>query len=262
VADAMLPHVVRRPLSLLRCPEGIAGERFFQKHAMPGMPKDIAATPVPMKDAVESYVMIEDARGLVALAQMGVLEIHPWGSTIDRLEQPDRLIFDLDPDEALGWERVVAAALTVRAALDKLGLASFAKTTGGKGLHVVVPIKPALDWDTAKEFSRALVARLADAEPRLYTLSMAKAARRGKVFIDYLRNGRGATAVAAYSTRARPGATVSAPLSWQEVESFIRSEHFTLLTMPQRLRAAPDPWADLPTTKQAISAAARRAFGV
>ena len=261
VADAMLPHVARRPLSLLRCPEGLAGERFFQKHLTAGMPNAIKEIKVPTKDSTEPYVMIEDARGLVALAQMGVLEIHPWGSTIDKLEQPDRLIFDLDPDEGLGWERVIAAALAVRDVLETLGLRSFAKTTGGKGLHVVAPIKPALDWDAAKDFSRAVVQRLVDAAPQRYTATMSKSARRGRIFLDYLRNGREATAVAAYSTRARPGATVSAPLSWAEVERGIRSDQFTIRSLPQRLDAGTDPWADFAKTKQAVSAAARRVLG-
>jgi bifunctional non-homologous end joining protein LigD len=158
---------------------------------------------------------------------------------------------------------VVEGALAVRQALEHLGLRSFAKTTGGKGLHVVVPIKPALEWDAAKEFTRALVVMLAAAAPDRYTASVAKASRRGRIFIDYLRNGRGATAVAAYSTRARPGATVSAPLGWDEVESGIRSDRFTLQTLPRRLHAlAADPWADFFSTKQAISAAARRKLGV
>jgi bifunctional non-homologous end joining protein LigD len=262
IAAHILPHVVRRPLSLVRCPEGITGERFFQKHLMTGSPKAIKQVPVETKDGVEPYVMIEDAAGLIALAQMSVLEIHPWGSTIERLEQPDRLTFDLDPDDGLAWERVRDGAITVRDYLDGLGLRSFPKTTGGKGLHVVVPIKPALAWDDAKEFTRAVVAKLAAASPQLYTASVAKSARKGRIFIDYLRNGRGATAVAAYSTRARPGATVSAPLTWDEVESGIRSDHFTIQNLPQRAAGQIDPWAELATTKQAISAAARRAVGV
>jgi bifunctional non-homologous end joining protein LigD len=262
IADLMLPHVRRRPLSLVRCPEGMAGECFFQKHLTPGFPEAIRQIPIKTKEGRETYAMIEDAPGLIGLAQMGVLEIHPWGSTIDRLEQPDRLIFDLDPDTGLAWERVIAAALTVRDTLEGLGLRSFAKTTGGKGLHVVVPLKPALDWDAAKEFSRKLVARLAEKEPQLYTASMAKQARRGRIFIDYLRNGRGATAVAAYSTRARPAATVSAPLAWEEVENGVRSDHFTILNLMPRLRSGADPWRDFAATKQAISAGARRMLGV
>jgi bifunctional non-homologous end joining protein LigD len=228
---------------------------------MTGSPKAIKQVPVETKDGVEPYVMIEDAAGLIALAQMSVLEIHPWGSTIERLEQPDRLTFDLDPDDGLGWERVRAGAIAVRDYLDRLGLRSFPKTTGGKGLHVVVPIKPMLDWDAAKEFTRAVVAKLAAAAPQSYTVSVAKSARKGRIFIDYLRNGRGATAVAAYSTRARAGATVSAPLTWDEVESGVRSDHFTIQNLPQRVATCADPWDELAKTKQAISAAARRAVG-
>ncbi|MGO8917826.1 MAG: DNA ligase D [Stellaceae bacterium] len=262
VADLMLPHVRRRPLSLLRCPEGFAGECFFQKHLTAGFPEAIRQVPIETTEGREIYLMIEDVQGLIGLVQMGVLEIHPWGSTVDRLERPDRLIFDLDPDAGLPWERVIASALTVRETLHGLGLLSFAKTTGGKGLHVVVPIKPTLDWEAAKEFCRALVARLAEKEPRLYTSSLAKQARRGRIFIDYLRNGRGATAVAAYSTRARSTATVSTPLAWEEVEHGIRSDHFTLLNLPQRIRSsASDPWREFDATKQTISAAARRTLG-
>jgi DNA primase len=178
---------------------------------------------------------------------------------VGHLEKPDRLIFDLDPDEDLGWHRVIAAAFAVRDLLAKLGLQSFPKTTGGKGLHVVVPIAPTLDWDGAKEFSRAVVAKLASDEPHLYTASLGKQARHGRIFIDYLRNGRGATAVAAFSTRARPGATVSAPLTWQEVETGIRSDQLTILNLALRLRPLrADPWVDFAAVKQKISAAAAR----
>ena len=261
VAELILPHVARRPLSLLRCPEGVAGECFFQKH-LTGVSGAIKQVPIAGKDGAETYLFIEDVRGLLALVQMGVLEIHPWGSTVDHPERADRLIFDLDPDEGLGWDRVIASAVAVRDALQGLSLRSFPKTTGGKGLHVVAPIEPMLDWGAAKDFARALVAKLAGEQPHLYTSSLAKKARRGRVFIDYLRNGRGATAVAAYSTRARPGATVSAPLTWQELESGIRSDRFTISNLPERLRSLrADPWAEFATTKQTISAAARRKLG-
>jgi bifunctional non-homologous end joining protein LigD len=218
---------------------------------------------VPMKDGIEDYVMIEDAAGLVALVQMSVLEIHPWGSTIDNLEKPDRLTFDLDPDEGLRWDQVVAGAVAVRDFLDSLGLRSFVKTTGGKGLHVVVPVKPALEWDAAKEFTRVIVSLLVDAGPTLYTASMVKKARRGRIFIDYLRNGRGATAVAAYSTRARADATVSVPVSWAEIESGLRSDRFTVLTLPDHLRArTADPWAELASTKQVIAQRVLKKLGI
>ncbi len=263
IAEHMLPHVARRPLSLLRCPEGVVGQRFFQKHLMPGTPAAIKRIPVPMKEGIEDYLMIEDAAGLVALVQMSVLEIHPWGSTIDNLEKPDRLTFDLDPDEGLGWDQVVAGAVAVRELLETLGLRSFVKTTGGKGLHVVAPVKPALEWDAAKEFTRVVVSMLVDAAPTLYTSSMAKKSRRGRIFIDYLRNGRGATAVAAYSTRARADATVSVPVTWEEVEGGLRSDRFTVLTLPEYLRArAADPWAELAATKQMIATRVLRKLGI
>jgi bifunctional non-homologous end joining protein LigD len=263
ISSHILPHVVRRPLSLVRCPDGVTGQRFFQKHRMPGTPAAIKSTPVPMKDGIEDYVMIEDAAGLVALVQMSALEIHPWGSTIDNLEKPDRLTFDLDPDEGLGWDQVVSGAVAVRDFLETLGLRSFVKTTGGKGLHVVVPVKPALDWDTAKEFTRVIVSLLVEAGPTLYTASMVKKARRGRIFIDYLRNGRGATAVAAYSTRARADATVSVPVTWPEVESGLRSDRFTVLTLPDHLRARrADPWAELASTKQVIAQRVLKKLGI
>ncbi len=263
VAEHILPHVAARPLSLLRCPDGLSGKCFFQKHLASGGYRGIRQVPIAGKDGTEPHVMIEDAQGLLALVQMGVLEIHPWGSTIDDVEKPNRLIFDLDPDEGLGWDQVVAGALAIRQALEQLGLRSFVKTTGGKGLHVVVPVKPTLGWDAAKEFTRALVMSLSAAAPERYTASVAKKARRGRIFIDYLRNGRGATAVAAYSTRARPSATVSAPVSWQEIENGIRSDQLTILNLLPRLRSLrADPWADFFTTKQSISASARRKLGV
>jgi bifunctional non-homologous end joining protein LigD len=263
VAEWMLPHVVLRPLSLLRCPDGTTGQCFFQKHLASGGYRGIKHVPIAGKDGNEPHVMIEDAEGLLSLVQMGVLEIHPWGSTIDHVEKPDRLIFDLDPDEGLGWDQVVAGALAARQALELLGLRSFVKTTGGKGLHIVVPVKPTLLWDDAKAFTRGLVTSLVADAPERYTASVAKKARRGRIFIDYLRNGRGATAVAAYSTRARPNATVSTPLTWSEVENGVRSDQFTILNLSRRLQSLrTDPWADFPTTRQSISAAARRKVGV
>ena len=262
VADWILPYVAKRPLSLLRCPEGIAGERFFQKHPWASLSKAITRIELAEPGGAETYMMIEDVDGLLALVQMGVLEIHPWGALADDPDKPDQLIFDLDPDEGLGWDRVVEGALAMRHTLDHFGLRSFAKTTGGKGLHVVVPIKPTLDWETAKAFSRAVVATLADAAPQRFTATMSKTARRGRIFIDYLRNGRGATAVAAYSTRARPGATVSAPLTWDEVESRVRSDRFTIENLPQRLSARADPWADFASTRQTVARSVLRQLGV
>jgi bifunctional non-homologous end joining protein LigD len=262
VADWALPHLANRPLSLVRCPEGYTGECFFQKHESAGMPPSIHRFELAEKAGTETSLYIEDLAGLVGLVQIGVLEIHPWGSTIARVEQPDRLTFDLDPDVGLSWERVVEGAFALRKLLDELGLRSFLKTTGGKGLHVVVPITPRLPWDEAKQFTKVVTEHIVAANPERYTATLAKRARQGKIFIDYLRNGRGATAVGAYSTRARPGATVSTPISWQELENGTRSDAFNIRTVPERLiKQRLDPWKDFLSTKQSITAAIRKRIG-
>ncbi|MEX2177019.1 MAG: DNA ligase D [Pirellulaceae bacterium] len=249
VADWILPHLADRPLSMLRCPKGEGEKCFFQKHAAAGTPAelrriDVAVTAGVEKDGLAEYLIADDLPGLLALAQMSILEIHPWGSRGDRLEQPDRLIFDLDPGADVAWTRVIAAARLVRETLDQLHLQSFVKTTGGKGLHVVVPLEPRRHaWPAAKHFAQAVARHLAEQQPERYTVSMSKAARRGKIFIDYLRNDRGATAVAPYSTRAKPGAPVSTPLAWDELSPKLKSDHFRLDTLPRRLESlASDPW--------------------
>jgi bifunctional non-homologous end joining protein LigD len=204
----------------------------------------------------EYHLAVDDAAGLIALVQMGVLEIHTWGSQTKRLDRPDRLIFDLDPDPSVQWPQVVQAAREVRLVLEDLGLTAFLKTTGGKGLHLVVPIQPRIDWDEAKAFCKSLADFVVRAAPERYVATMSKAARKGKVFIDYLRNGRGATAVAAYSTRAKPGATVSVPIAWEELSSRLRSDHFTVSNVPERLaKLKRDPWADMAAIRQTITKA-------
>ncbi len=268
VAEWALPHLGCRPLSLLRCPEGYTGECFFQKHQSAGMPASILRIDIAEKAKAETALYIakaetalyiKDLAGLVGLVQMGVLEIHPWGSTITHSETPDRLTFDLDPDAGLPWKRVVDGALDVKKLLDELGLTSFLKTTGGKGLHIVVPIAPRLPWHEAKLFTKAVTDRLVAAAPDRYTATLAKRARGGKIFVDYLRNGRGATAVGAYSARARAGATVSTPIAWDELSGGTRSDAFTVKTLPRRLAGLKaDPWQDFFATKQWISAAMRK----
>jgi bifunctional non-homologous end joining protein LigD len=261
VAEHALPHLAHRPLTLLRCPEGQGAACFFQKHVGSGVPKAVGTVVVEEREGKDgTYLVIEDAAGLVSLVQMGVLEIHPWGSTVDDVEHPDRLIFDLDPDVGLSWDRIVDAAVGLRDLLADLGLETFAKTTGGKGLHVVLPVKPELGWDDAKRFTKAVAEAFAAAEPEKYTAVMAKRARKDRLFIDYLRNGRGNTAVGAFSTRARPGATVSVPVSWKEVEEGIRSDAFTIESVPARLRKLrKDPWSGWDkATKQSLVAAMSR----
>jgi len=253
----IMPHLANRPLSLVRCPEGIAAQCFFAKHAWAGLSKAVRRVETGES---ETLLAVDDVEGLLALVQGGALEIHPWGSTLADLERPDRLIFDLDPGEDVSWDEVIAAAQEVRERLRTMWrLESFAKTTGGKGLHVVAPIVPSLNWDEAKAATKTFAESMdADSTGR-YVSTMAKVARKGKIFIDYLRNGRGATAVAAYSTRARLGATISTPVGWHELSPAIRSDHFRLSNIGRRLAyLKSDPWADFAATKQRLTEPAAR----
>jgi bifunctional non-homologous end joining protein LigD len=262
VKDWALPHLTHRLLTLVRSP-AVGQKTFYQKHI--GDEAPAALKRFDFKDGAEPeiYPYVEDLPGLIALVQMGVLEIHPWGSRIEKLETPDRVTMDLDPDEGLRWERVTEAAVDVREALAGIGLKSFAKTTGGKGLHVVIPLTPKLGWDEVKAFAKWVADSLVAQRPQDFTANMAKRARRGRIYIDYLRNGRGATAVGAYSPRARPGAPVSTPVSWEEVEQGVRPDEFTVETVPQRLSALPsDPWAEIGKIRQTISATVRRQVGI
>ena len=254
VAPWMVPQVEGRPLSLLRAPAGHTGERFFHKHVGTGWPAVLRRVPVQDGGKTVTYVTVTDAAGLVALAQMGVLEIHPWGSRYDRIEVPDRVIFDLDPGPDLPWRRLVEAAAHTRVFLHDLGLTSFVKTTGGKGVHVVVPIVRRGAWAEVKTFAEDVAKALARRDPTLFTASMAKVARVGKVYVDYVRNARGQTAVAAYSTRARPGAPVSTPLGWDELLAEGRADRWTVRTLPRRLAAMKrDPWAECASTRQGLT---------
>jgi bifunctional non-homologous end joining protein LigD len=265
IEEWALPHLANRPLSLVRCPEGQGKECFYQKHATPAVPDVVGRVQIPegTGTGTGTYTYIKDLAGLIAMVQMGVLEIHPWGSTVKKLETPDIVTFDFDPDIGLSWERVTEAALEMREALLGIGLHSFAKTTGGKGMHVVVPLTPKLDWDTIKEFAKWVAERFVKAYPDRFTSNMAKRARTGRIFIDYLRNGRGATAIGAYSARARPGATVATPLFWDEVEKGVKPDSFTVATVPGRLKKLKsDPWAEIGTIRQSLSTRVRREIGI
>ncbi len=244
VWDLMKPYVVDRPLSLLRAPGGIGGRQFFfQKHRSPGMHEAIGEVTDP-KDG-EGLIVIRDFDGLAALVQFGVVEIHLWGSSANKIEQPDHMIFDLDPDKGGDWSRVVEAAEEIRQRLDAMKLAPFVKTSGGKGLHVVVPLKPEADWTRVKDFSKSLAEDLSRDFPDRYTANMSKKARPGRIFIDYLRNGRGATAVSPYSTRARGKAPVAVPIAWEELSLGVRADQFRVDNLMNRLdHLKKDPWAD------------------
>jgi len=258
IADWILPHIVERPLSLVRCPEGQGKACFYQKHAGAGAPEALKGVKVKEKSAVRTYLYVEDLSGLISLVQMGVLELHPWGSRVGDLEHPDRLTFDLDPAPALPWKRVVDTARQLRSLLTELRLTSFVKTTGGKGLHVVVPLAPKQSWESVKGFARAIAESMARQAPGEYTASLSKANRKGKIFIDYLRNSQGATAVAAYSTRALAGAPVATPIAWDELGADLRSDHYTVENLPRRLASLKkDPWEGFLKSRQTLPSSAR-----
>ncbi len=261
IADAVLPHLEGRPLTLVRCPDGVGGEQFYQKKAGFWTPPQIKRFPVPGK--AEEHLYVDSVPGLVALAQAGILEIHPWNSRVAHLEQPDQVIFDLDPDEALPFSRVTAAARLVRALLSERSLESFVKTTGGKGLHVCVPLVPERGWEELEEFTRAVAQRLARDEPATFTANLAKAQRKGKVYVDYLRNVRGANAVGVYSTRAKAGAPVSVPVDWDELDRLSGPRDFTVAEVPLRVLGfgsgqTVDPWARYRSLKQRVPASLTR----
>jgi bifunctional non-homologous end joining protein LigD len=250
VWDEMRPHVTGRVLALLRCPEGITSQCFFQKHASAGL-DDAHLRAVKEPDG-ETSIAIDSLDGLIALVQAGVLEIHVRGSSVDHLEQADRLVFDLDPGPGVTWKDVIAAAREVRKRLDAVRLKSFVKTTGGKGIHVVVPIRPTA-WDDAKEFCHHIAEAMARDAPQRYTATLKKSARSNRIFIDYLRNSREATAVAPYSSRARAGAAVSTPMTWEELGRQKTANAFTIENLPARLaKLKRDPWNGLARLRQAL----------
>jgi bifunctional non-homologous end joining protein LigD len=249
----MKPFIVGRALALLRCPDGIGGQAFFQKHAWKGLNRNIVLVKDPAEP--EALISIRDFDGLMALAQCAALEIHPWGSTVTDWERPDMIVMDLDPGEDVAWTSVIAAAEEVRSRLTSAGLAAFVKTSGGKGLHVVSPVKPKADWPAVKAFTKSIADAMAADSPELYVSTIPKARRHGKILIDYLRNQRGMTAVAPYSTRARAGAPVSMPLGWDELAPEIGPAYFTVRNTPTRLASlGPDPWADFRASAAPIEA--------
>jgi bifunctional non-homologous end joining protein LigD len=263
IATWILPHLDDRPTTLVRCPEGVHKTCFYQKHVGYWAPESLRRVKIQEKRKVGVYLVVDSLASLIGLVQIGILEIHTWNSVVRRLEHPDRVVFDLDPGPGVEWTAVIECARLIRDALSAVKLESFVKTTGGKGLHVVAPLAPGPSWDDAGAFAHAVADSIARANPRRYITSMAKAERRGKIFIDYLRNIRGATSVAAYSTRATPQATVSVPLAWDELSAKIRSDHFTIANLPERLaRRTEDPWAAYWRTRQSLPKVAAAASSV
>jgi bifunctional non-homologous end joining protein LigD len=254
IRDHMLPFVVDRPLSVVRCPQGSTQPCFYQKHVSGNLSEGIEGIDIRGRrsGAVETCITISESLGLAGLAQMGVLEIHPWGSTNKNIEKPNMLIFDLDPDEAIPWKVLAESAREVRTRLKKLKLESFLKTTGGKGLHIVTPILPEHDWPVIKAFALAFATRMEVDNPQRYLTKMTKTARKGKIYIDYLRNDRGATSIAPFSPRARQGAPVAATLNWKELDT-PKVPRFLVADFAEwkdRLRR--DPWKKMSGVQQAI----------
>ena len=252
IADHMLPHVSGRPLSVVRVPDTIEGQQFFQRHLPEhGGLHNVTEIEVPIKTRTEAYMMIEDKLGLLSLSQWGCIEFHPWGCHADKPLLPDRMIFDLDPDPGAPWQNIIDGVAEVRSRMAELGLQSFLKTTGGKGLHVVVPIERKFGWPAIKAFTRAIAESMAHDSPERFIANMSKEKRKGKIFVDYLRNDLTATAASAFSVRARPGATVSTPLDWSELGPTLDPKIFDIHTVPARLEAQKvDPWQDFFDLKQ------------
>ncbi len=256
IAEWILPHLKDRPTTLVRCPEGVDKECFYQKHTGYWAPEGVRRLKIQEKTKVGEYLVVDSLPALVGLVQIGILEIHTWNSVVQRLERPDRVVFDLDPGPGVEWKRVIEAARLIRERLRALKLESFVKNTGGKGLHVVVPLSPGASWDEGSAFARAVAEGIAREDPRGYIARMAKDERKGRIFIDYLRNVRGATSVAAYSTRAKPQAPVSVPLDWDELSPRVGPDHYTIANLPRRLAGLKaDPWAGYWTARQKLPAA-------
>jgi bifunctional non-homologous end joining protein LigD len=253
IAPLLLPFVRQRPLSIVRCPQGPAGTCFFQKHATGREIPGIAHVLITERQGEKPYVLANTVQALAGLAQMGTLELHGWNATADDVERADMLVFDFDPDPGVAFAHVAAAAVQCRSVLSAFGLESFCKTTGGKGLHVIVPLARRAPWETVKTFARGLAELMARQWPQQFVIKAAKSAREGRIFIDYLRNARGATAVVPWSLRARERATVAVPLWWNEVTASLAPGEFTLRTIDTRLARGGDPWAGCRTTRQTIT---------
>jgi bifunctional non-homologous end joining protein LigD len=261
VGERLLAHVKDRPLSLVRCPDGAEGECFYQRHLTMARSPGSLQTVKRERSSKGAYIYAADLQALVSAVQNGAIEFHTWGATVPDIQHPDRITMDLDPDDKLPWKTLVEGTLLTKQLMDGLGLKSFLKTTGGKGLHVVAPIEPQLGWDELKEFTRRIAAMLVRARPDLFTARISKARRPDKIFVDYLRNSETASAVAAFSPRARPNGGVSVPLYWEELdEEHDLRARFDVRNVVERLKD--DPWADYWSTRQSISARTKKSLGM
>jgi bifunctional non-homologous end joining protein LigD len=260
VGEWMLPHLVGRPLTFVRCPAGVSGGCFFMKHGGGWTPAGLREAAIREKTKIGRYLVVDSVSAILSLVQVNVIEWHTWNATVDRVDVPDRIVFDLDPGPRVQWRKVMDAARLMRDALQSLDLQSFVKTTGGKGLHVVVPLRPSADWQPVFEFARDVAATIVRFDPSSYTTTFAKLGREDKILIDIMRNNRLNTSVAAFSTRARPGAPVSTPLAWEELNGRLRSGgQFTVRNLERRLRSLrQDPWAAYWKCRQRLPAGATK----
>jgi bifunctional non-homologous end joining protein LigD len=268
IADWIVPHVIDRPLTLVRCPNGLGARStaeqpacFYMKHSKVWAPPALRRVRIPELRKIGEYLIADSVAAVVGLVQMDVLEIHTWNSRFARIERPDRIVIDLDPGDGVAWADVVTAAKTVRALFEALDLACFAKTTGGRGLHIVVPITPRADWTECLAFARGCALALVRAHPDTFTERFARRGRERKILVDYLRNNRTNTSIAAYSTRARTGAPISVPIAWSELTATTTPDRFTIVTVPRRLsKLRRDPWKAYAATRQTIPRGAVRAL--
>ncbi len=263
VGDWLLPELLHRPLTMLRCPSGDIKDCFYQRHAFAGLPAGIGAIDLADEEGRGAFVTVTEAKGYLALAQFGAIEFHLWGCRVDDPEHPDRLVMDLDPDADLPWARVCDGAEILRDRLEAMGFRPFLRTTGGKGLHLVMALDEGHDWRTVKGFAEALARSMASDAPNLFTAVSSKERRKGRIYLDYLRNGRGATAVASYSLRARPGFPVATPIAWEELRKLSGGNVFNRLNIHRRLDGlAADPWNELGSSAVKITPKMQRGVGM
>lgn len=251
LAPHILPGLIERPLMLLRCPDGDEGECFFQKHAARGFPTVVRQ--ISDRSAGERWMYVDGLEGLIGLVQMNVLELHVWGATVADLDAADRMIIDFDPGPGVSWKRVMEGALELRRRLERFDLQCYVRTSGGKGLHVVVPLKPAVEWKRVRQFARSLAEGMAADDPKLYLAVAAKERRAGRIYLDYLRNARGATAVCSYSLRARPTAPVATPLTWEELPRVAGADEFRFDNIREHLARRPaSAWQGFERVSQSL----------
>jgi bifunctional non-homologous end joining protein LigD len=263
VGDWLLPELLRRPVTVIRCPTGDIKDLFYQRHAFAGLPPGVETIHLADEEGRNAFITVTEPKGYLGLTQFGAVEFHLWGCRIDDPEHPDRLVMDLDPDESLPWARVCDGAELLRERLERMGFRPFLRTTGGKGLHLVMALQGGHDWPLVKGFAEATARAMAADHPSLFTAIATKERRKGRIYLDYLRNARGASAVASYSLRARPSFPAATPIAWEEVRRLSGGNAFDRLSVVKRLESlAADPWDELISSSVKITPKMRRDVGM